>query len=510
MRLTNLKMQNFRGYRDEISVDFDDLTVFVGKNDIGKSTILEALDIFFNDSKGVIKFEPADINNLALDGDETSITVRFDQLPANITIDTTYQTTLADEYLLTDDGYLEVKKVYKTATTKTYIRALHPTNPICNDLLLKKNAELKRIVRENNIECANQAINSELRKAIWHHYEVELQLAMVDIDVTKGETKPIWNNLENYLPTYSLFQADRKNTDNDTEVQDPLKVAVKEILQDEALRASLETIADQVETKLREVSARTLEKLREMSPEIADSLNPDIPPVENLKWADVFKNVSITGDDNIPINKRGSGVKRLILLNFFRAEAERRQAENRATGIIYAIEEPETSQHTANQKKLITALKELAEAENTQVFLTTHSANIVKALAFPSLRLVFEEGNRKNVTAVTPAQLPYPSLNEVNYLAFTEVSEEYHDELYGHLKYCGLYTAYCEGKPQRLYTKMMNGEPLQPRMIPLTEYIRHKIHHPENHFNDDYTAEDLQLSILDMREFIEQNTPLND
>lgn len=46
MRLTTLKLKNFRGYRGETVVGFDDLTAFVGKNDVGKSTILEALDIF--------------------------------------------------------------------------------------------------------------------------------------------------------------------------------------------------------------------------------------------------------------------------------------------------------------------------------------------------------------------------------------------------------------------------------------------------------------------------------
>ena len=45
--------------------------------------------------------------------------------------------------------------------------------------------------------------------------------------------------------------------------------------------------------------------------------------------------------ENIPINKRGSGVKRLILFKFFRAEAERRLQESNTTSIIYAIEEPE-------------------------------------------------------------------------------------------------------------------------------------------------------------------------
>lgn len=47
MKIDSIKLKNFRGYRSETEINFNDLTVFVGKNDIGKSTILEALDIFF-------------------------------------------------------------------------------------------------------------------------------------------------------------------------------------------------------------------------------------------------------------------------------------------------------------------------------------------------------------------------------------------------------------------------------------------------------------------------------
>lgn len=46
MKIESLKIKNFRSYREETIIHFDDLTVLVGKNDIGKSTILEALDIF--------------------------------------------------------------------------------------------------------------------------------------------------------------------------------------------------------------------------------------------------------------------------------------------------------------------------------------------------------------------------------------------------------------------------------------------------------------------------------
>lgn len=118
------------------------------------------------------------------------------------------------------------------------------------------------------------------------------------------------------MPVYSLFQSDRKNSDGDSEVQDPLKEAVKQIINDEELQQTLASVAEVVETKLKEVSSRTLEKLREMDPAVANSLNPVIPTADKLKWADVFKAVSISGDEDIPINKRGSGVKRLVLLNF--------------------------------------------------------------------------------------------------------------------------------------------------------------------------------------------------
>ena len=149
------------------------------------------------------------------------------------------------------------------------------------------------------------------------------------------------------MPVYSLFQSDRKNSDADSEIQDPLKEAVKEILNDENLKTTLNQVADEVHSKLNNVSSRTLAKLKEMDPAIANSLTPVIPPTDSLKWADVFKAVSISGDD-IPINKRGSGVRRLILLSFFRAEVERRIRENDNSGVIYAIEEPETSQHNEN------------------------------------------------------------------------------------------------------------------------------------------------------------------
>ena len=47
MKIESLTLENFRIYKDPVTVSFNDLTVLIGKNDIGKSSVLEALDIFF-------------------------------------------------------------------------------------------------------------------------------------------------------------------------------------------------------------------------------------------------------------------------------------------------------------------------------------------------------------------------------------------------------------------------------------------------------------------------------
>jgi predicted ATP-dependent endonuclease of OLD family len=205
MKMKRVKVKNFRGYSNEVSIDISDLTALVGKNDIGKSTILEALDIFFNDGKGVVKIDKGDVNKQAAhDGDtEVVISICFEQLPATVVLDATNTTTLEDEYLVNVDGDLEIiKKYINGGTCKVYVKALHPSNPQCKDLLSKKDTELRTIIERQAIVCNDRTRNAEMRAAIWNHYSNSLELSATEIDVTKGDTKTIWDRLQSYLPLY--------------------------------------------------------------------------------------------------------------------------------------------------------------------------------------------------------------------------------------------------------------------------------------------------------------------
>lgn len=303
------------------------------------------------------------------------------------------------------------------------------------------------------------------------------------------------------MPLFTLFQSDRKNAESDDEVQDPMRVAVREILGDPNIRANLREVAEKVRSRLEEVAGRTLEKLRELNPQLADSLDPQIPDSDALKWPDIFKSVGISGDQGIPINKRGSGVKRLVLISFFRAEAERRLAETAGRAVVYAIEEPETSQHPEYQRGLTAALKELSTAQATQVLLTTHSPEIVKHLTFDCLRLV-SSGPHERVSRVLPSELPYPSLNEVSFSAFGEATAEYHDELYAHIESLGDLDTFRTTKPLVSYIRLLGNGSTRTEQISRADFIRHQIHHPENTHNPGFSSTDLHDSISDMRAFI--------
>ena len=482
------------------------------------------MDIFFNSGKGVVKIDKDDINKTCSGKGNTEIVFSacFSELPDTVTIDETHSTKLAEEYLLNSEGNLEIVKKYKDAgAEKVFIKANHPTNSNCSDLLSKKNAELKKILDNKGITCGNRTTNSIMRKAIWTHYESDLQLTDIELDVsTKGEVdgiKSIWEKLQNFIPIYSLFQSDRKNSDTDDEVQNPLQTAVKQILSKGEVQTKLNEISKIVLDELANIANGTLEKLNSINPSLASTLSPQIPDTNSLKWPDVFKKVSIASNNDIPVNKRGSGVKRLILLSFFQAEAEKKKTENNNRGIIYAIEEPETSQHYEHQRILINSLKTLSNAQNTQIVITTHSSTIVKELGFNNIRLIQDTTANKEVRTIVRNYLPSPSLNEVNYLSFEEISLEYHDELYGYLQtkaieedssnsVQGTFDTWLKNKmdnyPLKQWTKINKDQSTAACNYTLSSYIRNRVHHPENTNNSVETIEEIKQSIEAMQQVI--------
>ncbi|MGH8529786.1 MAG: ATP-binding protein [Nevskiales bacterium] len=393
MKLARLRIRNFRCYKAEIAFDFDDMTAFVGKNDVGKSTVMDALDIFMNEGA-------PDKNDAAKGGDGKDLTIicEFTNLPGDAVIDEDFATTFQAEQLLNGQGRLEIHKTYSghTATPKcTSIAAfaIHPSADGVADLLQLKNADLKKRAKDLKVDLTgvDQKVNAQLREKIRQSVG-DLKLSPAFVTLNDENAKKAWEGIKAYVPAFALFKSDRASTDQDPEAQDPLKVAVKEAIKQK--EAELNAITAHVESEVKKIAEKTLEKLKEMDPSLAQQLNPQFTPP---KWESLFK-ASITGDEDIPINKRGSGVKRLILLNFFRAKAEQQAKAKDNAPIIYAIEEPETSQHPHNQRLLVSALLDLAA--DSQVIITTHTPMLARTLPDGCLRYIHQNADKTRETLV--------------------------------------------------------------------------------------------------------------
>lgn len=381
MKLKRLRLRNFRCFQSETTIDFDDITALIGKNDSGKSSIMEALDFFLNDNN-------PDSDDASKGGDPKDLTIicEFTDLPGELVIDDANPTKLSTELLLNGDGNLEIHKTYSgqlQSPTCSSIEAFanHPNADGVKDLLQLKNADLKKRAKELGAELAgvDTKVNAQIRARVREHVG-NLGITPRKIPLNDDNAKKIWDGLKKYLPAFALFKSDRPSTDQDPEAQDPLKVAVKEAIKSK--EADLKIITDYVQAEVEKIAHSTLEKLREMDPSLASQLNPTFAA---QKWETLFK-TSISGDNGIPINKRGSGVRRLILLNFFRAKAEQLVKEAGRTSAIYAIEEPETSQHPNNQRMLVRALSDLSS--EAQVIISTHTPMLARVLPDSSLRYI--------------------------------------------------------------------------------------------------------------------------
>jgi energy-coupling factor transporter ATP-binding protein EcfA2 len=389
MLLKEIIIKNYRGYKNEHHIPIEHLTAFIGKNDAGKSTIFDALAVFFEHPLG--KIDASDVCVHAGCSCEVRIGCVFTDLPQEITIDTFSSTSLSEEYLLNENGNLEIHKVYqfsdgKIGKQKIFAIASHPKASGFEDLLHKKNSNLKTLAGKVDVdESIDSRSNVALRRAIWGKCN-DLQIQTVEMQLDKEAAKAIWDKLSTYLPEYALFRADRPSTDEDAEVQDPLKVAIRQAIQE--VQTELDIVKEKVKSRALEVAERTKTKLSDFDSELASELNPTFK--SNPKWDGLFK-LSLTGDDDIPINKRGSGVRRLVLFSFFRAEAERLRENNSKGNIIYAVEEPETAQHPNNQRKIIEALQTISESDGCQVLLTTHVPGLASLLPVDSIRHIIRD-----------------------------------------------------------------------------------------------------------------------
>lgn len=444
MELRSIRLINFRGYRD-LKITFSNgLQMLVGKNDIGKSTIFEALDIFFNGKDANVKLSIDDFNVQAKNIGEASFSIvcEFELTEREEILVETVKIDPQKEFLLNSKGYIEIKKEWTKDSLKevTYIVCNLPKQ-IPAEILTMKQADLKRKIKELHLESStNQTINSSMRQAIYRYYAQDSSEMTESTIPTKNALaeKDIYDNIAKSFPDFYLFKADRKNSTTDEEIQNPMSIAVKRAFESPDVSSKVEEIQQIVLKQLNEINAATIEKLSALGVDYGSKLNARV----TANWASAIKNDILDGNE-IPINKRGSGIRRLLLLSYLMVEAEKKSYEQNKKDIIYAIEEPETALHPYMQQIFIKQLIELSQANRCnfgdempsnanelnhyQIFMTTHLPNFIAYANIDQIIYLHRDINgrplrytEKNLTEIIQQEMGKFPIIDYKFIIFVE------------------------------------------------------------------------------------------
>jgi predicted ATP-dependent endonuclease of OLD family len=374
MIIKTISSENFRGIESLYKLNCGQINSYVGKNDSGKSSILKALDAFFNKN-----FSNKDIFQGKSEEGEVSITIQFEPHCE------------VNSLALDCDGYIALKKVFSINDRG---RVTVKEQYICNDFDHEisncwgvKEADLNKYLESLSVEYSKSGRGHTNLSKI---EQIEENLAGVGRIEKCHPVGEMVNNLNKYYdefeyPTFSIFDAEVDLSEGSTEFQNQFKpIVLTSIANNQELTDQLET---NVKSDLESEFAVITSLLQKNIPEI-EKINTDVV----CNWRTLVKfglSLKFKNDEfDIPLSHKGTGFKRLLMVAYFEYLAQK--SDNKFQ--YFGIEEPETYLHPQLQDDLLDSFKILSQ--NSQFFITTHSPIFAGATDESNICVVTKENFR--------------------------------------------------------------------------------------------------------------------
>lgn len=120
MILSHIHIDNLYGISEEVDIPIKSFNVMVGRNDVGKSIVLKALDLFLNN-----KSPSTDVSNLGTQNPIVTIDLIFNPDDREIVIDEAIPTTFKDEELLDENDKLKIRREWDVSKSKLASNTLY-------------------------------------------------------------------------------------------------------------------------------------------------------------------------------------------------------------------------------------------------------------------------------------------------------------------------------------------------------------------------------------------------
>lgn len=390
MKLVAIIIDNFQGIATRSRVDLQLFNVLIGRNDVGKSTILKALDLFLNGRSPTFE-----LSNVGVDSGLITIELILDSQNQEVIFDENILTTFESEEIVNPEGHVHIKKVWDTSKSRAKPETfIIRKEYIDEDFLKLTEKQLIALCKKLDIDThkanGDEFNNVEKRTKLREHKIASgCDFEFVEEKLPTSGTsrmKNIYSALTKILPRFEFFRADTSLSETDTAIQNYFRNlavdALKEFGMDEAEKS---------------VSAKLNHALQGITSKINDTVPQDeaVRPITSFDWSRVVKTSFATGEEEagVPLHLRGDGFRRITMMAYFEYLAEEKASEDKR--VIFGFEEPETFLHPAAQEQLFEKLQSLSE-NGYQVIISSHSAIIVSNTQKQDLiHVVKEDGDTR-------------------------------------------------------------------------------------------------------------------
>jgi putative ATP-dependent endonuclease of OLD family len=369
MKLISFKVEHFRClYRAEW-IPFSELSIFTGENDGGKSTTLQALEVFLNPKKCPLhddfSYTPVTADSPCDNTHETSISLwaKFDLRDS--------ERTLLNDVWGINDKTVEVKRTFLDGTPSSpylLIALTYDDEDFKQPLGVYTISQLKEIATKFSINLGTAKLKQEIID--------EIKKWLTSQPKTPSEVK-LPDDLVSCLPEIQIFSSETA-LDPESEIRRTLSTQFRSLIETEKYSGTISQIKKDVETDLN----TGLDKLAPFVKQYSNDVEKvAIRPNFNFASGLTTTELQLLRKDGrpIPLQQSGAGQRRRFSLAVYEWSQEifKNRDEN-SRQLIMAFDEPDTHLDYKSQRQIFDVIKRFAYLPAMQVVVCTHSLNFIE------------------------------------------------------------------------------------------------------------------------------------